>query len=75
MIVAYMSADMKSVTTWDGEPIATAKVISSWPMPHSWVSNRQYQVEATISGVTYTGRTMGASMAWRGKPKRGARAS
>jgi hypothetical protein len=66
-----MSKDMTRVTTWHGQDLGPAKIISSWRMPHSFVSDRQYQVEAIINGVTYTGRTMGGSMLWRGKRRAG----
>lgn len=68
--IAYMTGDMKRVTTWRGADLGPARVVSSWAMPRSWVNSRQYQVEATIAGVLYTGRTMGGSMVWRGKVKR-----
>lgn len=67
--IAYLSPDMRRVTSWRGEDIGPAHVVSSWPIPHSWISSRQYQVEATINGRTYTGRTMGGGMLWRGKVK------
>jgi hypothetical protein len=67
--IAYMTSDMRRITTWHGDDIGPAKVVASWPMPYSWLSQRQYQVEATINGKLYTGRTMGGSMLWRGKLK------
>ena len=66
----YLSSDMKAIHSWEGEVIGSARVVSSWPMPRSWQSDRQYQVVATIDGRTYTGRTMGAGMLWRGRLKR-----
>lgn len=68
--VAYMAPDMASVTDWHGNRLGSARVITSWPMPHSFVSSRQYQVEARINGRLYTGRTMGSGMLWRGKAKK-----
>ena len=67
--IAYLSTDMRRVTTWRGADIGPARVVSSWPMPRSWISSRQYQVEATINGRVYTGRTMGGGMLWCGKLK------
>lgn len=58
------------VTDWHGKELGSARITASWSMPHSWVSSRQYQVEAIIDGVTYTGRSMGEGMAWKGKRKR-----
>lgn len=70
-IVAYMSQDMARVRSWHGDDLGPAKVIKSWPMPFSWQSSRQYQVECHVNGVVYSGRTMGGSMIYRGKRKRG----
>ena len=67
--IGYLSDDMREIRTWHGDRLGVARVVRSWPMRHSWVSSRQYQVEATINGRTYTGRTMGAGMLWRGRPK------
>ncbi len=68
-MIAYMSPDMKTVTDWHGNHLGRAKVMSSWPMRGSWISDYQYQVEAIVDGVRYTGRTMGGGMAYKGKPK------
>lgn len=69
--VGYMSGDMKRVTSSSGETIGeNVQIVSSWAMPHSFVSPRQYQIEVTINGRRYTGRTMGAGMLWRGKAKK-----
>lgn len=68
--VGYMSADMARVTDWHGHVLGTARVVTSWPMPGSYLTDRQYQVEATIAGAVYTGRTMGGNMLWRGRRKR-----
>lgn len=67
--VGYMSADMKRVTDWHGHLLGTARVVTSWPLQGSYLSDRMFQVEATIDGRTYTGRTMGANMLWRGRVK------
>lgn len=66
--IGYMSDDMRTVTTWHGELLGVAKVISSWWI-HSWMGTNMYQVEATIQGVCYTGRTLGGGTIWRGKSK------
>lgn len=60
--VGYMSQDMAQVTDWHGKVLGQAHVKSSWQYPC-----RQYQVEAVIDGVRYTGRTLGSLMLWRGK--------
>jgi len=59
------------ITDWRGGTLGPARIVTSWATPHSHVSTRMYQVEATLDGVTYTGRTAGMSMAWRGRPKKG----
>jgi hypothetical protein len=69
-IIAYMSNDMSGITDWHGETLGTAKIKTSWATPTSYMSDRCYQVEATVNGVTYTGRTCGAGMIYKGKVKR-----
>lgn len=68
--MGYMSADMTRVTNWHGAELGTARVVTSWPTTGSFLSDRQYQVEARIDGAAYTGRTAGALMLWRGRLKR-----
>jgi len=69
-IIAYMGKDMASVTDWHGETLGTARVTTSWATPTSYLSDRCYQVEATVNGITYTGRTSGESMIYKGKVKK-----
>lgn len=60
-----------TITDWHGNHLGDAKIVASWSLPRtSWISDRMFQVEATIDGVTYTGRSAGAGMFWRGKVKR-----
>lgn len=66
-IVGYLSQDMTRITDWHGVELGLARVKSSWRMPHGVLSDRQYQIEATIDGARYTGRSLGANMLWRGK--------
>lgn len=68
-VTGYMASDMATVTDWHGTPLGKAKVIASWATPFSYVSERWFQVECTIDGVTYTGRTAGEGMSYRGKRK------
>ena len=69
--VGYLSSDCKSITTWKGDPLGQCRVTSSWDRtPRSYLYSRQFQVEATINGIKYTGRSAGAGMLWRGKRKR-----
>jgi hypothetical protein len=67
--IGYLSDDKKRITTWHGDDLGPARITATWRMPHSYISDRQYQVEAIINGVRYTGRTMGTGMIWRGKRK------
>ena len=56
------------LTNWHGTLMTrNVKITASWKTPRSYVSDRMYQVEATIDGVRYTGRTPGTGMSWRGK--------
>jgi hypothetical protein len=69
--VAYMADDLHSVKTWNGEIMGLAHVVASWIARTSFpLTTRMYQVEAHIDGRTYTGRTAGAGMLWRGRVKR-----
>lgn len=71
-IVGYCSEDMKRLHTWHGEDLGPMCVVSSWRLPLScWLSDRMYQVEATVNGVVYTGRTTGGGMIARLKRKAG----
>jgi hypothetical protein len=69
-LLGYMSADMQSLTDWHGNRLGSARVVTSWRLDGSALSDRMYQVECTVNGAAYTGRTLGASMAWRGRAKR-----
>lgn len=69
-IIAYMGKEMQTVTDWRGSVLGTARIKTSWKTPTSYVSERCYQVEATVNGITYTGRTSGANMIYKGKAKR-----
>jgi hypothetical protein len=70
-IVGYMSRDMRHVTSFGGEILGSARIVSTWKLPLAcWISDRMYQVEVVVNGRTYTGRTGGASMIYRGRRKR-----
>ena len=68
-LIAYMGKDMRTVETWHGKELGTARVQSSWPTPRSYVSSRMYSVTLLVNGVYYTGRTGGAGMAVKAKRK------
>lgn len=69
--LAYMSSDMATVQRSDGTPIGKARIVARWRLPWHCMEHTMFQVEATIGGRTYTGRTCGGAMIWRGKVKRG----
>jgi hypothetical protein len=64
-----MVGDCGELRDWHGNAIGTCRIVARWPTPRSWVSSYMYQIEATIGGVTYTGRGAGSGMLWRGKRK------
>ena len=55
------------ITNWRGNKLGMGRVTARWETPGSYVSNYMHQVEATINGVKYTGRTQGNGMIWKGK--------
>lgn len=71
-VIAYLSLDgtRYHITDWHGQHLANARITATWRTPHSWLSDTMHQVEATIDGITYTGRSGGAGLIWRGRPKR-----
>lgn len=69
MIVAYLHRD-GILTDWHGNKLGTYKVTASWRI-HSWMSTHMYQVEARVDGITYTGRSLGVGMIYKGKRKAG----
>lgn len=66
---AYLaqSAGRLVVTTWHGEELGPATIVSSWRNPWGWRSDRIYQVRATINGRTYSGRGCGVGQVWYGR--------
>jgi len=68
-IVAYLGRN-GILTDWPGNKIGTYKIVRSWKTPRSAYSSEMYQVEATVGGVKYTGRSAGVGMAYRGKRKK-----
>ena len=65
--LGYMNADMTAVTDYYGNVMGSAKVLKSWRIDNSALSTTMHQVECRIAGRLYTGRTLGAMMAWNGK--------
>ena len=58
------------LTDWHGKQIGTYKITSSWKTPRSYVSSTMNQVEAVVDGITYTGRSAGIGMYFKGKRKK-----
>ncbi len=69
-IVAYLGEN-GVLMTWHGKKIGTYRIISSWRNPRGIMSDWIYQVEATVKGIVFTGRSMGIGMVFTGKRKRG----
>lgn len=58
------------LTDGHGVPLGTYRIVATWRLPRTaWVSTRMCQVEAVINGVTYTGRSPGIGMHYKGKVK------
>ena len=67
----FYRATLVELTNSAGEVIGRGRVVAAWRNPpNCFVSTRQYQIEITINGRRYTGRSMGAGMLWRGKAKK-----
>jgi hypothetical protein len=72
-IIGYCHYPSMTLTSWDGkETIGTIRIVSTWRTPSSYVSSYLSQIEATINGKVYTGRSGGDGMVWKGKPKKSA---
>ncbi len=68
-IVAYLGKD-NNLLDWHGAKLGTYRTTASWRTPNSYVSSRYYQVEASVDGVVYTGRSAGEGMIYKGKAKK-----
>ena len=65
-IAAYLGKDGQ-LTKWNGEVLGTYRITRTWRTPRSYVSSTMHQVYATVNGKTYTGRSAGEGMLFRGK--------
>lgn len=68
-IVAYPTTN-GVLSDWHGNALGTWREVASWPIWSDFYT-RMYQIEATVNGVTYTGRGGGLNMIYRGKRKKG----
>ena len=57
-----------TLTTFEGAPLGTARCVATWRI-NSYLSSTMGQYECVIDGVTYTGRSCGETMLWRGRRK------
>lgn len=69
-ITAYLGKD-GVLTDWHGEKLGTYRITSKWRTPRSYVSDVMNQVEASVNGVVYVGRSAGVGMSFSGKRKAG----
>lgn len=58
-------------TDFHGNDIGSCVIISRWATPRSHIGSHLHQVEVTVNGVTFQGRSFGNRMAFYGKPKVG----
>lgn len=64
--IGYLHTD-GILTNWHGCPIGTYRIAATWKTPRSYVSATMSQVYATVNGITYTGRSAGIGMLFRGR--------
>ncbi|KKM55805.1 hypothetical protein LCGC14_1552240 [marine sediment metagenome] len=64
-VIAYLGKD-NVLTDWHGARLGTYHVTASWPI-NSYLSSHMNQVYARIDGITYTGRSAGEGMLFKGK--------
>ena len=63
----YRLQGNRDLTNWHGAIIGRIRLAKSWATPRSHVSSKMYQAYATVDGITYTGRTAGEGMIFKGK--------
>jgi hypothetical protein len=75
-VIGYPKLDSEHVgatgtlTSWHGEPLGTVRITSKWRTPKSFVSSHMFQMEARVNGKTYTGRSAGNGVIFRGRVKK-----
>lgn len=71
-IVGYVgkfdpATQSRSLTDWHGKILGACRIVATWKTPRSYISSTMHQIEATVNGVRYTGRSAGTGMIYRGK--------
>lgn len=57
-------------TDWHGNSLGTFRITAVWGLPFAaHLSDVMCQIEATVGGVVYTGRSAGYGMVYKGKRK------
>jgi len=65
--VGYLGDD-RELYSCNGEVLGTYRITATWRMPRTcFISSHQHQVEASINGMTYTGRSFGKGMIFKGR--------
>lgn len=65
-MIAPMNGTPVEITDWHGNKIGSGWITRSWRR-FSYISIFQYQIQAMINGVWYTGRSAGSGMIWKAK--------
>ena len=68
-IIAYLGKEGE-LQDWHGRQLGTYRITASWRI-QSYITDTMHQVEAVVSGITYTGRSGGVGLIYRGRRKRG----
>jgi hypothetical protein len=65
--VGYLGEDGK-LYACNGKTLGTYRIIATWRMPRTcFISSNQHQVEAKVDGMTFTGRSFGKGMIFKGR--------
>jgi hypothetical protein len=65
--IGYLGADRK-LYSCNGKALGAYRITATWRMPRTcFISSYQHQVEARINGMTYTGRSFGKGMIFKGR--------
>ena len=71
-VIAYLSVKDDTLTDWHGRALGTYRITHSWRLPwNCYTSTHMHQVEVIVNHITYTGRSCGKGMLYRGRRKKG----